>query len=238
MAPAHYGRLRGTYPAVRACPHRRPPATAQAAPHTPLGHIYWANASGNTIGRAYLDGSGVDQDFITGASGPSNVLVHGQYIYWGNATACTEDGACDGSIGRANLDGTDVNEHFIPADTPYGLAVYGQYIYWGSTGIGKIGRADLNGSDVNPSFITGLNQPDGVVVNGQNIYWANNGSNTIGEANLDGTKVNQGLITGPRGRGDGDRQAAHLLDQRQRRHDRAGEPGRHRRQRELHRPCR
>jgi len=173
-------------------------ATAQAGT-SPLGHIYWSNASGNTIGRAYLDGTDVDQSFISGASGPSSVLVHGQYIYWGNATGCTQDGACSGSIGRAHLDGTDVDEHFIAADTPYGLAVHGQYIYWGSTGIGKIGRADLNGTNVNPSFITGLNQPDGLVVDGQNIYWANNGSNTIGEADLNGTNVNQNFISGPKG---------------------------------------
>ena len=82
-------------------------AAAQAAT-TPLGHIYWANASGNTIGRADLDGTDVDQSFISGASGPSDVLVDGQYIYWGNATGCTEDGACDGSIGRAHLDGTEL----------------------------------------------------------------------------------------------------------------------------------
>ena len=94
-------------------------ATAQAAT-SPLGHIYWSDASGNTIGRAYLDGTGVDQSFISGASGPSNVLVHGQYIYWGNATGCTQDGACNGSIGRAHLDGTDVNKHTVPTDTPYG----------------------------------------------------------------------------------------------------------------------
>jgi virginiamycin B lyase len=175
------------------------PAPAQAATPTPLGHVYWANASGNTIGRADLDGTDVDENFISGASGPSNVLVHGQYLYWGNATACTEDGACDGSIGRANLNGTGVNEHFIHADTPYGLAVSGRDIYWGSTGIGKIGRADLNGTHVNPSFIMGLNQPDGVEVNGQDIYWANNGSKTIGEADLNGTHVNQNFITGPKG---------------------------------------
>ena len=32
-------------------------------------HIYWTNADG-TIGRANLDGSGVNQSFITGASDP------------------------------------------------------------------------------------------------------------------------------------------------------------------------
>ena len=174
------------------------PALAAATP-VALGHIYWANASGNTIGEADLDGTHVNQNFITGASGPSDVLVHGQYIYWGNATGCTETGSCDGSIGRANLDGTDVNEHFIPADTPYGLAVHGEYIYWGAWGAGAIGRADLDGTHVDPHFISGLSQPDGVVADSQNIYWANNGSNTIGEADLDGTHVNPHFISGAKG---------------------------------------
>ena len=44
------------------------PATAQASTPTPLGHIYWANVSGNTIGRADLNGTDVDQSFISGAS--------------------------------------------------------------------------------------------------------------------------------------------------------------------------
>ena len=33
--------------------------------------VYWANFNTGTIGRANLDGSGVDQSFITGASGRS-----------------------------------------------------------------------------------------------------------------------------------------------------------------------
>jgi uncharacterized protein YjbI with pentapeptide repeats len=176
------------------------PAPALAGtPPFPVVHIYWANASANTIGEADLDGTDVDQSFISGASGPSDVLVHGQYLYWGNATACTEDGSCNGTIGRADLNGTHVNEDFIPAGTPYGLAVNGQYIYWGGFGAGTIGRADLNGTDVDPKFITGLNGPDGVVVDSQKIYWANNGTNSIGEANLNGTDVDQGFISGAKG---------------------------------------
>jgi hypothetical protein len=45
------------------------------------GYLYWANtgnpqrpvAGGNTIGRARLDGTGVDEKFITGASLPIGV---------------------------------------------------------------------------------------------------------------------------------------------------------------------
>jgi hypothetical protein len=174
-----------------------PVAGVAGAASTSSGQIYWANANSNTIGRANLDGTDVDQSFIKGANGPSDVLVAGEYIYWGNATGgCTEDGSCPGSIGRANLNGTDVDENFIPADTPYGLAVDGQYIYWSNTGSNTIGRANLDGTGVDQNFITGLDQPDGVVVNGSNIYWANFGTNAIGEANIDGTDVNLDFITG------------------------------------------
>ena len=39
------------------------------------GHVYWANEGTNTIGRANLDGTGVDESFITGASTPFAVAV-------------------------------------------------------------------------------------------------------------------------------------------------------------------
>jgi uncharacterized protein YjbI with pentapeptide repeats len=170
-----------------------PIASAQG---TADGLIYWANASGNTIGRANLSGTDVNENFIKGANGPSDVMVEGQYLYWANATGCTESGSCPGTIGRANLSGTSVNQSFISANTPYGLASNGQYLYWTNTGSNTIGRANLSGTDVNQDFITGLDQPDGVVVDGANIYWTNFGTNTIGEANLDGSDVNQSFISG------------------------------------------
>ena len=39
------------------------------------GHVYWANFGLNTIGRANLDGTGIDQSFITGADFPFAVAV-------------------------------------------------------------------------------------------------------------------------------------------------------------------
>ena len=38
-------------------------------------HVYWTNFNSGAIGRANLDGSGVNQSFITGASGPSGVAL-------------------------------------------------------------------------------------------------------------------------------------------------------------------
>jgi hypothetical protein len=37
--------------------------------------VYWANSRADTIGRANLDGTGVDQSFIAGASGTQGVAV-------------------------------------------------------------------------------------------------------------------------------------------------------------------
>ena len=61
-------------------------------------YVYWTNFSTGTIGRANLDGTGADQGFISGASGPAGVAVDASHVYWTNFST--------GTIGRANLDGT------------------------------------------------------------------------------------------------------------------------------------
>jgi pyruvate/2-oxoglutarate dehydrogenase complex dihydrolipoamide acyltransferase (E2) component len=54
------------------------PAPCQTAP---VGvalddrHVYWANRSRDSIGRARLDGGGIERDFITGARNPVGVAV-------------------------------------------------------------------------------------------------------------------------------------------------------------------
>ena len=162
-------------------------------------HVYWANARSNTIGEANVDGTDVNEDFITATSvapfgtEPLGVAVDGKHVYFTNAA---------GTIGEANLDGTDVNQSLITTperDTPFGVAVDGQHIYWADETAGTIGEANLDGTDVNDDFITGANAPTGVAVDGQHIYWDNTNSNTIGEANLDGTDVNQSFISGANG---------------------------------------
>ena len=70
---------------------------AQASAYT-----YWANDSTNTIGRAYSNGTGAEQGFITGASHPLGVAVDRGHVYWANFGTS--------AIGRANLDGSAVEQ--------------------------------------------------------------------------------------------------------------------------------
>ena len=72
-----------------------------------------------TIGRANLDGSNPNEDFITGANLPTQVAVDGADIYWTSSSG-------PGSIGRANLGGTGVNQSFIGGQShPSGIVLGG-----------------------------------------------------------------------------------------------------------------
>jgi hypothetical protein len=165
----------------------------------PVGrHIYWGNSSANTIGRANVDGTGVNQSFIdTAAGGPIGVAVDSNYVYYAKSGTNT--------IGRANLDGTGANQSFITGASLSqvgGVAVDSNYVYWSNSGLlaNTIGRANLDGTGVNQGFITVPNGPRDVAVDSSSIYWTNQqGASTIGRANLDGTSVNQSFITGVSG---------------------------------------
>jgi virginiamycin B lyase len=139
----------------------------------PPGRRSSANPQPGTIGRANLDGSGVNPSFITGANSPLGVEVDGLHLYWANNTA--------GTIGRANLDGSGVDQSFITdAQDPGDLgvldvAVGAAHVYWTIyleipisedefEISGKIGRANLDGSGADPSFITGAVDPEGLAV--------------------------------------------------------------------------
>ena len=166
-------------------------------------HIYWVNQAApgcletelflcpntGSIGRANLNGTDVDQNFIVGADDPLGVAVNGQGIYWTNHGSYT--------IGHANLDGTNVDQGFIAAaGDPIGIAVHGTHVYWSvSGGEGEINRANLDGTAVTRGLIT-ASEPFGVAVDGAHVYWANLGSYEIGRASLDGTNVDQSFIQG------------------------------------------
>jgi hypothetical protein len=105
-------------------------------------HIYWGTDgvfSPPTIGRANLDGSGVDQRFITPAPTDdyvAGVAVDSGHIYWGNQGGPP-------SVGRANLDGSAVNQDFtgpgaghLAVDAPPGTSCGGG----GGAGGGGAGR--------------------------------------------------------------------------------------------------
>jgi hypothetical protein len=184
-------------------------------------YLYWANSTPGsgakpppmTIGRARLDGTGVEHSFVSGTGrGPCGVALDRTHIYWaerlGGKVGRPAEG---GGIGRANRDGSGVNARFIttPGMGGCGVAIAGSHIYWASDG--AIGRANVDGTGVELQFIPGLAIPRtaappggggscGIAVAGKYIYWMNNAESgkpvTIGRANLDGTDVNKRFITG------------------------------------------
>ena len=77
------------------------------------GHVYWTNVDTGTIGRANLNGAGVNDSFITGVFRPEGVAVDSGHVYWAGG------GFRPNTIGRANLDGTGVNRRFIAARDGY-----------------------------------------------------------------------------------------------------------------------
>jgi hypothetical protein len=156
--------------------------------------LYWGNSDVGTIsiGRAELDGSGIEQGFIGTSgvgSGPYHLAVDTHHIYWGTAT----------SLGRANLDGTAADPGFIKEVDAIGVAVDDEHVYWTDLAHpNTIGRANLDGTEVDPSFITGVSADSALAVDATHIYWtdANNThlTRSIGRANIDGTEVEQRFI--------------------------------------------
>lgn len=120
--------------------------------------LYFVNHQ--SIGRANLDGSGANPDFITGANNPTEIAVDGTYIYWANAGA----GSDSGSIGRARLDGSGVDQTFISGrdvngasvvNHPTGVAVSGGYVYWSNETARWIGRARVDRTGAIGNFVVG-----------------------------------------------------------------------------------
>ena len=87
------------------------------------------------IGRANLDGTGVDRSFIvTGTNVTADLAVDAGHIYW-TVPLCAP-ACCGAALGRASLDGTSVDPMFISGSCclkpPFwaGVAVDGPHLYW------------------------------------------------------------------------------------------------------------
>lgn len=162
-------------------------------------HIFWsAGGQGGVgptgIGRAAVDGSGADPDFISdpAINYPSGLALDSTYVYWIDSWADT--------IGRARLDGTEVDPDFITLGSPgyvahNGIGVDSQYIYWAFTGVndgdGKIGRVAKDGSSPDPDFITGLWAPRSPSAQGEHLFWCDYQTGRLGRSSIDGTDSNR-----------------------------------------------
>ena len=156
------------------------------------GQYFYDGGATSAIGRASLDGSGMNTSFIsTGTYNPTYTAVNASHIYWSGP------GPGGGAIGRANIDGTGVNLTLISglSSSPQGIAIDGSYIYWTNTGGTTIGRANLDGTGVNQSFITGLSSvTKAIAVDSNHLYWYSSATGNIARSNLDGTGVDSTFI--------------------------------------------
>jgi hypothetical protein len=139
-------------------------------------YVYWttsgpAGQGGTTLGRADIDGSGLNASFVSEATNPGPIAINSSRIYWGN------DG--DATIGISNLNGSDANQSFLSfnASTTIvgGLALDSTYVYWVNSKDGGIGRADLDGADPQPAFITAGSSespPTALALSGGTLFYA------------------------------------------------------------------
>lgn len=169
-------------------------------------HIYWLPPLGHTIGRANIDGSGVDPNYIdlapSNLDDPYGLDVDDEYLYF-----TARQGGSLGVVARVKLDGTGVHTMFaideLGISLPFGdVAVNDQYIFW-NAGPFSIGRAHIDGSNANFNFHHTPGVPHcGVAVNNQHVFWRTiQGAGTISRANLDGSSYVASLTTNGTGGG-------------------------------------
>jgi hypothetical protein len=163
-----------------------------APPHAHGNFVYWANADGTTIGRAKINGTGANNNFIAGLTQPSAVAVDSNFIYWGESNR----------IGRANLDGSGANPNFITTGVagPFGLAVTANSgIYWGNhdATTDTVGHANIDGTNpVGNFFDTGSVDICGLAADQNFVYWLNTVTPfRIGRASLSGAGPDPNFIS-------------------------------------------
>lgn len=156
-------------------------------------YIYWGHfAYGVGVGRAGLDASAVNENFIPSQPGEAGansrgVAANGANVFWGN-----DNPQHAATIGRAAADGSSPSYAFAAASgrTITGLAVSPAYIYWTAVdnGPSEVGRTPIAGGQQVESFGSNFGDPNpfscGVAVDDKYVYWANRDTSTIGRASL------------------------------------------------------
>ncbi len=180
--------------------------------------IYWT--TGESIGRANLDGTAIDESFIDLRHGdPTSLAVDARHIYWMSSYRMSSrqssgtgsrsvrvPPAAPGAVGRARLDGTRVDQDFITGFDEHDggalVALDDEHIYWTENFLGELGinqtaiaRANLDASAVNREFVSPGSFAYGIAVDDNYIYWAD--GNAVDRASIDGTRIEQEFIPVP-----------------------------------------
>ncbi len=121
------------------------------------GYVYWSDPAHSRIGRAKLDGTGIEEEYKSISGKPLGIAVvdtgSSKYIYWSDQGELDENNEPQsglGTIGRMDLDGSNVNPScFTGLTNPRSIASNGTDIYWTEpvassvVGNGGVGKATL-----------------------------------------------------------------------------------------------
>jgi hypothetical protein len=146
----------------------------------------------STIERLSLDGSFVQPNFIDGPRVEGGLEVHGDRLYWLDAS----DGTCRAA--SASLDGTDVRYLATVDSNGCGgdsIALTRDYLYW--SGGGPISRMSIQPPySVERDYIPRQvgDETLGLITNGTWLYWIDEIRHAVGRARVDGTQVEPALF--------------------------------------------
>ncbi len=128
-------------------------------------------ATPDRIGRANLDGSGVNPNFITtGGQQPAGCRRHRQF-----RDLLVNNTGLNDTIGHANADGSNPVSNFISTSAGVcGIAADQSFVYWLDNSAFRIGRAPVSGGSPEPNFITlpSGSAGCGIAVDPSFLYWA------------------------------------------------------------------
>jgi virginiamycin B lyase len=126
-------------------------------------HVYWTTRDGQ-IGRANLDGTDVERNFIVLPDGwACGVAVDSSHVYWASNSS--------GKLGRAALDGSEVQPSWMSPGAGHGcgIAVSATTVFWATTT--GVYRSPLSGGRPVP-VTTATTENCGVAINAVHVYWA------------------------------------------------------------------
>lgn len=146
-------------------------------------YVYWTDEYNNAIGRAKLDGSQLNQNFVscTGScsgniiNGPMGIAVDDGYIYWANNFGST--------IGRASkADGSGAANYVtLASGSPQSVAVGEDTLFWTVTNGTSIDSVATNAPSATPasamtcpvSTPACVSGPSALVYANGQLYWSN-----------------------------------------------------------------
>lgn len=148
-------------------------------------YLYWATDT--TIGRAKLDGTEVDNAFLTGLGAGgitpdiADIAVTDQYIFWINNAGGSS------RIGRADVEGTGVNPSLVTSGSVLSyLAANVTHVYYASASFAVFKRVTAIGTgEENMPYLNAGTLGD-FAIDRTHLYYSGVGFNAIGRMPVDG----------------------------------------------------